>query len=91
MLADVAIAAAPAWTGTNPPAEVEALVVDALDALGASDPSRRIKLLARLARSRTSRITTANAVSSTRRVPWPRPAASTAARSRCRGRPGTCV
>ena len=50
LLADIAIAAAPAWTsGLEPAAAVEALLVDALDALGTSDPSRRIQLLARFA------------------------------------------
>ena len=50
LLADVAIAAAPAWTadGASQP-ETQRLVEDALERLGASDPRRRIQLLSRLA------------------------------------------
>jgi DNA-binding SARP family transcriptional activator/tetratricopeptide (TPR) repeat protein len=49
MHADIAIAAAPVWASDiGPHAEVQQLVEDALLLIGANDPRRRIRLLARL-------------------------------------------
>ena len=49
MHADIAIAAAPVWASdTGPRAEVQQLIEDALLLIGANDPRRRIRLLARL-------------------------------------------
>jgi len=92
LLADLAIAAAPAWTSGVQHGEIEQLVESALERLGDRDPSRRILLLGRIATRATTPTTTASAASSRKRARSPNGKRSTRTPTRpprCRGTCGS--